>query len=387
MSHILKEYSKNLEVAPSSVHVNKHYYPVIPEKYIAIYNEQDISSKRYLYYSLVIDLVKNQLQDLNINVVLIGSGKNLSDRADYVYPNLSFRENAYIVSKSMLLISVDNALSQYASSQKIKTVCLYGNIYSSITTPYWNKKQDKIDIEPKWSCKPCLSLEDPEDSINKIKAEEVAGSILKLISGGKNSKLNFKTKLINNKKEFCIDVIPTNYVDLSLFKNNVLNIRLDKGLIDDSAFYNYCSKHDCNLVMEDVVIQPSSIKNFSKNIKKITLILNNNEEKIPEDYFSLMKKLGIEFKILVKNKDILDEVRFDYFNQTVELYKPISEMPKGVTVNDYFFSFKIVVEGEKTYKSTHHWKNNLDNSDNIVDNADYWEELDYFYIYEQDRNS
>ena len=48
-------------------------------------------------------------------------------------------------------------------------------------------------------------------------------------------------------------------------------------------------------------------------------------------------------------------------------------------------NLKIFVEADKTYKSLYHWKNNIDNDDKVVDNADYWEELDYFYIYEQDR--
>ena len=92
MSHILKEYSKNLEVEPSRPVINKHYHPVIPEKYIVIYNEQSIDSKRYRYYSLVIDLIKPELHKHGISVVLIGSGEDMTDRADFAYPTLNFRK-------------------------------------------------------------------------------------------------------------------------------------------------------------------------------------------------------------------------------------------------------------------------------------------------------
>ena len=386
MPHLLNEYEKSLEVSSVKPIVNQHFYPVIPEKYIVIYNEQDISSKKYRYYSLVIDLIKHQLDKQNIKVAIIGSGSDMTNRADYVYPNLNFRKNCYIVSRAELLISVDNAITQYASSQNVPIINLYGNIYPSITTPYWSNKNRKIDLEPKWNIKPCLALNDPDDSINKVPAEDVASAALKMLNPNKKPVVNFKTKLTNKTKDFSIDVIPTKYVNLPIFEGAVINLRLDRGRVDEGAFYGYCSNHQCNVVVEDVVLQPDAIKNFSKNIKSIKFILNSKPETIPKKYFDLLKRLNIDFHIFVKNKDILDDIRFEYFDQKVELYDPPCEKPKDVGLNDRFFSFKMVVEGDKIYKCTNFWKNNLDSEDNIVDNADYWEELDYFYIYEQDRD-
>lgn len=387
MSHILKEYSKSLEVEPSRPVVNKHYYPVMPEKYIVIYNEQSIDSKCYRYYSLAIDLIKPQLHKLGIKVVLIGSGEDMTDRADFIYPNLSFRKNAYIISKAELLISVDNALVQLASNEDVPVVGLYGNVYSSITTPYWLSKKRKIDLEPTWKVKPSLSLSDPEDSINNISAERIAESVFKLLAPKSNFKINFKTKLKNKNKDFSIDVIPKKYVQSPVFENSILNLRLDRGEIDQEAFYSYCANHKCNIILKDVVLKPETIDSFYKNINSIKLILTEDIGEIPKEYFVYFKKRNIDFIIVVKNKEILDKTRFQYFDQKVEFDSPTKEKPNCVDINDRFFSFKLVVEGDKIYKSTYHWKNSIDNGDNIVDNADYWEELDYFYIYEQDRDS
>jgi len=389
MSHILTEYSKNLDVKPSNVYVNRHFYPIMPNDYIVIYNEQDIESKNYRYYSLVLDLIKDTLLKLNIKSVTIGSGKDMSNRSDYVYPNLSFRKNAYIVSKAKAFISIDNALTQYASSEGVPVVNLYGNTFPSSTTPYWSSKKNKIDLEPEWDFKPCFSLTDPEDSINKIKAEDVAVSILKLLSkdyGIKGyPKINFKTLARNKNKDFCIDVIPTDYQNLEVLNENIINIRLDHGSFSESAFFQYCMNHKFNLFLKDSIIQPSAMSQFVDNINSFNLILTKPIDEIPERYFSFFKRNNIEFNIFVKNKEILDDVRFQYFDQHVEEYNPPTQKPENVKDDSYFFSFKMVVEGDKIYKSTYHWKNNIDNSDNIVDNADYWEELDYFYIYEQDR--
>lgn len=385
MPHILKEYSKNLEVQPAKPVVNRHFYPVIPQDYIVFYNEQLIESKNYRYFSLVIDLVKEKLKEKNISVVLIGSGENLTNRADYIYPNLNFRKNCYIVSKSKLVVSIDNALTQYASSQDVPIVNLYGNIYPSITTPYWAKKDKKIDLAPDWDKKPCLGLIDPNDSINNIPAEKIAKSILDLIDPKEDLKLNFKTKLINKNKSFSVDVIPTEYHNLPLLSDSIVNLRLDKGEIKEEAFYQYCSNHKCIITTENIALSPDVFKNFHENIKALHIILDSKIDQIPQNYFDLCKRLNIDVKIQVKNKDILDQTRFDYFDQNVEYLNPPTEKPEKVNLDDKFFSFKLVVEGDKVYKSTYHWKNNIDNSDNIVDNPNYWEELDYFYIYEQDR--
>jgi len=386
MPHLLKEYSKNLGVEPSKVIVNKHFYPISCDNFIVIYNEQKTNSKTYRYYSLVIDILRSVLLSNNIEVVVIGSDVGASNRADYVYPNLSFKENAYIISKSKLFISIDNALTQYSSSVGVPVINLYGNIYPSITTPFWASKNKKIDIEPNWEGKPCMSLNDPNDSINKIPAEEIALSVVNILKLGEQKFINFKTKLINKIHANCIDVIPTKYVDLPIFKNEILNLRLDKSPVDEKSFFSYCLNHKCNLVTEDVVIQLNSIEKISKNINSIRLILNTMPNKIPEKYFSILKRWGIDFEILVKNESILEDVKFEYFDQEVSFIDTSCKKPKEIDSSDRFFSFKKVVEGDKVYKCMNHWKNNIDNDDNIVDNPDYWEELDYFYIYEQHRN-
>ena len=392
MSHLLTEYSKNLEVKPSNVIVNKHFFPVVPKDYIVIYNEQDIDAKCYNYYGLFCDLIKQELDKFNIKILIIGSEKNATDRFDYLYPNLSFRHNAYIVSKAKALISVDNAITQYASSQGVPVVSLYGNIYPSITTPYWSKPHQKIDLKPDWDKKPCMSTFDPDGSIDRIKAEEVSESLLLILSsnykkykGKLITKPNFKTKLINKKKSYCIDVIPTQYVNLPIFENNILNIRLDKDLGNMASLQNYCNNHECVLFLKDSLLQIDSINSFSKNIKSINVITTVKPQSIPKKYFSILKSLGIDFCFLVSNKDILDDMRFEYFDSEVQYYNPPKDKPKNIDTDNKFLSFKLVVEGEKIYQSTYHWKKNLDSEDNIVDNPDYWEELDYFYIYEQKR--
>ena len=386
MPHLLKEYSKNLGVQPVMPMVNRHFYPIEPDKYIVVYNEQDVQSKNYNYYQIAISLIKNTLQESGYKVVVIGSSKKLIEGADHYYPNLSFRKYCYIISKASAFISVDNALTQYASSCKVPVVNLYGNIYPSITTPYWASKKNKIDLAPEWDKKPCLSVIDPKESINNIKPEDVAGSILKALGFPDDIKIGFKTKRINKTKYFQVDVIPTRYVRSPLFDNNVLNIRLDEGVMNEEALFHYCTNHACNIITKDSLLDLKSLQRISKNIKRIIFKASEVPSKIPEIYFEALKKLGIDFMFLVSNEDIVDEMRLEYFDQDVEFIETLKEKPSDLNLSDKFISFKTVIDGDKSYKSLSHWKKNLDSDNNIIDNLNYWEELDYFYIYEQENN-
>ena len=387
MPHLIKEYSKSFGVEPKKPIVNKHFFPIISDNYIVIYNEQEIQSKNYNYYRLALDLIKPLLSQQGIEVVVIGSDKNAPSNADHFYCNLDFRKNCYIISKSKLFISIDNALSQYASSEDVSVVNLFGNIYSSITKPYWGHKNNKENLEPKWDKKPCLSTVDYKESIDKIPPEKVAVSILKLLGFNNYENVNFKTVLPNKIKKEEIDIIPTEYINLGFSQETTLNIRLDQcENIDMKSFMSYCLNHKCNVICKNHVIQSEVIQKIANNLNCLTIIVDEKFDNIPKKYLDFLKKNKIQLLFLVRDESLLDDLRLEYFDDNVELYTPASEKPKNVELNHKFLSFKNVIEGSKIYKSIAHWKKGLDYSNDVLDNADYWEELDYFYIYEQEND-
>ena len=73
-----------------------------------------------------------------------------------------------------------------------------------------------------------------------------------------------------------------------------------------------------------------------------------------------------------------------YFDQVVKPYNQNKNSKlETVTENSKFFSAKYLVEDGKEYLSYAHWKKNLDNDNRVIDTPEYWEELDHFYIYDQ----
>ena len=389
MSHIIEEYEKSLGVKKSYPVVNRHFFPTNCSNYILISNQQKVPSKKYAHFLMAVDLLKSFCIERGIKIYQLGSGheRELVQGVDRMYSNLTFRQEAYLISKALVLISVDNVYTQYASSQKIPIVNLFGNVYSSVTSGCWSK--NKVDLEPKWKVKPSLSHADPHFSISSIYPEKIAQSVINFIDP--KVKINFITKHIGKSfyEQNVIDVVPTNYVNLPIFENKTLLLRLDYGF-DETAFFEYCKSHQCAIILRNNVIQLPKLQPLARNIKKIIIVLDNLDQKIDTRYFYALKKLNIDHQIVIENKSILDDARLEYFDQNVTLYDPVKERPEKIPTDACFFSFKKVVEGQNVYESKAHWKNrqlSVDKQTKILDTPEYWEDLEYYYVYEQSENS
>tara|TARA_Y100001937_G_scaffold25148_1_gene36046 strand:+ start:7798 stop:8964 length:1167 start_codon:yes stop_codon:yes gene_type:complete len=388
MSHLIEEYEKSLGVKKSYPVVSKHFFPTNSDDYIVICNQQNIPSKIYAHFLMAVDLIKSLCRERGIKIYQIGSDpKEFVNGVDRMFTNLTFKQEAYIISKAKVFVGVDSVLSQYASSQKVPLVNLYGNVYSSITTGAWSK--NKIDIEPEWKVKPSYNAQDPNLSINTIMPEQVAEAIFKFIDP--KIKLNFRTKRIGKSfyDQNVIDVIPTSYADLQIFDGKTLLLRLDID-IDESSFYNYCQRHKCALIVKNNVIPLAKLQPVANNIQKIIFRLTDLKETIDPKYFEALKKLNIEHQIIIEDESIISDARLEYFDQNVVLYTPHKSMPDGISQDDCFFTFKKVVEGANVYESKAHWRNkqlSVDKQTKILDTPEYWEDLEYYYIYEQNKDS
>jgi hypothetical protein len=382
MSHILEEYAKNLGVLISKPIISEHFFPCRFDKYITIYCEDKIQSKKYLYFDMVFNLLNKVLKENKIKIIQIDAKDMILENVDLRLSNLTFKQNAYIISKSILHIGVDNVYSHYASSKNIPSINLFGNIYSSVSNGYWNKNKQK-NIEAKWSKKPCLNIFDPKSEINTIKPEEIASKILEFISPGR--KLNFNTIKIGDKflNRIC-EVVPTSFHQLPVNKDALIHLRVDYGFTEE-AFMKYCTNYK-TWVISDKLIQPAALEKIQNNVNKISFIIDKNSDEIPSRYLDLLKSLNISFEFLIKDEDQLGYFRNKYFDYSVNPYKIKNQKPDNITPSSKFISSKIIYENNIKYPSKAHWlmKNkNIDNSMNVLDNDEYWNELDYFYIYEQ----
>jgi hypothetical protein len=374
MSHLLHEYSKSLGVKASKPDLQQHFFPCLDEKFIVFYDGEKSQSKVYKHYSTVFQLLRGTLDKNNIKIYQIGGENPIQGVNRHL--SCSLKNEAYIVSKSMLYLGPDSYLAQYASSQNVKTITLHGDNYANSTKPFWGSLKNKSCLEPKWDARPCFSSQDPQRQIDSIKAELVCKEILKFCGLGN---LNFNFKTINVGDSYyqkIVEVVPTKITE-GLPKS--LFVRIDYGVEEEPLLY-YCANHEVVLVT-DQLPQVNMVSQFRSNIKRILYTIQDKDDIIPEEYFEALKKLDVDFILLSDKEEELPFLRNQYFETQVHLNdEECDSIP--CPPNAKFLTNKKIVDGDKVYMSYAHYKKGLDSCDKVLDTPEYWKESKHFYIYE-----
>ena len=64
-------------------------------------------------------------------------------------------------------------------------------------------------------------------------------------------------------------------------------------------------------------------------------------------------------------------------------YLTSSDRYEGFNPKNKILSARRLISKGKEYLSPAHWQKNLDNHNNVIDNNDFFAEIENFYIYEQ----
>ena len=380
MSHLLEEYAKNLGVKISLPVVKDHFFPLTEDKYITLSNDDNVESKHYPYYDIVLNLLNPFLQRENIKVVQLG-GKAKIEGVDAAL-NLSFKQQSFILSGSLLHVGSDNVLNHLASAKQIPTVNIFGNTFPETNRPIFSRSFLNVNLAPLWDKKPCFSTIDPKKQIAKIKPEQIAGSILDLLKINKND-LAFKTLHVGKSfKQKIVEIVPTVFKPIRLLENQIPLIRADYGF-DEDAFFKFCQSYKSSVYL-DKLIQPQGLTHIAANIQTLFIFVDVGWDTIPSSYFEMLKNLNIECVLLAKNEKDISEIRNKYFDTPVRPYYSEKKSPCSISAGSRFLSEKRIIEDGKEYLSYAHWEKGLDKNNEVLDTPEYWRESDHFYIYESD---
>jgi hypothetical protein len=378
MAHLIQEYAKNLGVKISNPIVKEHFFPIAFDKYITIYVDNNTSSRNYKHYSVLLFILKPFLQKHNIKIVQLGGTAKIEETE--IALNLPFKQQAYLISKSLLHIGCDGVLNHLSSFKKIPTITLFGNTFANVNKPTFSSSSSlNINLEPEWNKKP--SFTGDGNDISDIKPEIIAQSIIDLLKLEK-CKVNFKTVRIGSSYEQkIVEVIPISFVPINLNAHQELFIRADYGF-DEESFVKYCKSYKCSIFLNSL-IQPQHLQNFAANVNNLFIFVKKDEDIIPESYFKTLKNLNINVVLFVKNKKDLNYFKNVYFDVPVRLYLGDSSRYKGFNSKNKILSAKRLISQGKEYLSAAHCQKSLDNNNSVIDSDNFFEELEHFYIYEQ----
>lgn len=151
MSHIAEVYAKDIGVKIGKPVITEHFFPGLPEKYITFQASNKMQSKNYLYWDVVIRLVKLHIGD--IKIVQVGGPKDdIVKGVDLFLPS-SYKQMNYIIKNGSGHFGVDSLPMHVASVYDKPITALFGNLFKENASPLWNKNSKAICLEPDFSDK------------------------------------------------------------------------------------------------------------------------------------------------------------------------------------------------------------------------------------------
>jgi hypothetical protein len=383
--HLLERYALSCGVKIDKPSIEPAFYPVPFEKYIILHPSSGMESKNYDHYNDVINLILPHLEKEGIKIVQIGGADDSKiKKCHALNGQTSIKQAAFLIKNSMLVVGNDSFSAHMASGLNVKSVTLYNVLYKECCSPYWSNEAQASLIESHRNGNKA-SFSDKEDpkTINYIYPEKIACAIL--------DKLNIshdlhKIETLHIGKYYhlpVIEVIPDfNALNYDI-NRSVLNVRMDYHFDENNLFSWAQNKKLCIITNKPVsqdclrAIQPS-----------IAQLIYKPNVSTTSQQLQEIKELGIELKVIADEEEHLEEIRLNLLEWQVEIEDKKSKKDvdnnSNMCDNTRYISSKIMLSKGKKYASKAAWKRDIDMTDNqanIIDNPDFWDEVDHFRIF------
>lgn len=388
MSTLIQSYSLNTGLKIDKPFIYQTPFPLIFDKYITLGAGSGNPSKNYNYWQEVVDFIKPYLDELGINIVQLGAaGEPPIEHATHLQGKTTIHQSAFLVKNSLLHIGNDSMLVHVAGALGTPVVALYGPTSISNHGPHW-KANNSVLIESHRNDKlPSFSFNENPRTIDMIKVEDVVEAIFKVLEIKQKEKI---TSLYFGPKygQRAIETVLDNIIPAEFLAEVPLNIRYDY-LENPQGLANQLNIRK-GLIITDKKIDINILKTFKPNIIGMVYeITDNHDPKFAKE----VRSTGIPIKLFTKWDDNkLNRVKLDYFDigiiEVEKTYKKEDiKMFAKISNKTFFKSRKILLARGKSYLSKTHYLLDISMSNlqkmesNVIDIEKFFNELEYFYIY------
>jgi hypothetical protein len=273
-------------------------------------------------------------------------------------------------------------------------------MYASQSKPYWSNEKNVILLQADLNGKkPSYAAEENPKTINRIKPETIANSIIKLLN--LEEKINFETTFIGDKYgHLLLESTPSTIVPPNILPNILLNIRFDYVKTieekDYVSIFNNLNIRDCAFIT-DKFIDLKKFYNLKHKIKNIFYDITSTEIDFNflNELYSLNFKVDFVFnKSKEPNEEILNSKKLQLINnqEVINIIENTNQDFKNLVQSSLFYkSKKLLFADNKIYLSKAGYLenkpitvNDLNVSQKIseignIDNLK--EDLDYILLY------
>ena len=148
--HLVESFSLNTGLKIGKPYLYEKFVPLpFQNDYITLQPYGKFESRKYDYWSEVIDILGPTLDKNNIKIVQIGAPpENPLYGCHNMIGQTEFNQAAYLIKNSVLHVGIDSFGIHFASGYGKKMVGLYSNMLPSQSGPYWSDDEDTIILEP-----------------------------------------------------------------------------------------------------------------------------------------------------------------------------------------------------------------------------------------------
>ena len=386
MSHLIEEYAKSCGVKIGKPKVQEAFFPILFDNYLTIQTTKKFASRNYSYWSDVVYILKNT--DPEIKLVQVGSTED--PRIEGVDQSLlgvtSLQQLLYIIKRSAGHVGIDSLGVHAASMYDKPIVGLYSNMRPENSGPYWNINNDAICITPDFNKKkPSYATDEDPKTIDTIPPEEIAKAVLKISKSEKTIE-SYKSIYLGNDYSIGIIEVCPNFINNGLIPDNQpVNLRLDWHL-DLNIAGNWASTRKVNVFM-DKEVELNFFKHLKPNMNQVNYFIDENTN--PE-YISNLYATGVKVSLYTKNKNNIEQLRLKFIDWIVNEYKTRSKKDldniQEICNNTVYKSSKSILSNGQIYHSKAAMTLNFPRNGNpqkIIDNDEFWAELDNMYIFNE----
>jgi len=392
--HLVQQYALACTAKIDKPYIYEKYYPIPFEKYIT-FSPYSRPSKNYDHWTEVLSMLAPDLKKMGIALVQLGGKKEkvFGDCFD-LCGKTNINQSSYLIKRAIMHFGTDTFTTQIASAFNKRIVALYSHSPAQNCGPFWSKKEDVVLIESdKQGKKHSFEVEEKPKTINTIAPEKIARSVLKML--GTETEIKIKTIRIGPKwnNEF-LEVVPKSVVSFSK------EIPKDRHVIRMDYHFNEEVMQQQLLVNPGLIVTPKPISMEALNkhkerISQVIYLIRNNE--YDSDFSRELDKNNISNSIYSDLEgEFLKKLKYSILN----LNKPIALIEKKSkkdlpnhekldSKNLTFKSRKFIIEGDSIYPGRAAYLNNVTIKDftsgpiPIMDQKEFWEEMDFFWITEQ----